>query len=105
LSASSAVAPRAIRSSPLGPNEVFAEACVATAPTPAFAHGTTVPTAKNRLATATPTSPVAGSAAAIENVAGSGGAPGRAGAETSARDRRIAAGRRAERMRDLVRRV
>src|SRR5436190_8094391 len=39
------------------------------APTPARTQGTTLPTAKKRDATATPTSPVAGSAAAIENVA------------------------------------
>ena len=88
MSASSAVAPRAIRSRPFGPNDVFADACVATAPTPALAHGTTVPTAKNRLATATPTSPVAGSAAAIENVAGSGGAAGSLGAARVAKERR-----------------
>jgi hypothetical protein len=42
---------------------------VATAPTPAFAQGTTCPTAKKRDATATPISPAAGSQAAIEKVA------------------------------------
>src|SRR5690606_17186342 len=52
-----------------GPKAVFAQDCVATAPTLAFAHGTTEPTAKNFDWTATPTSPVSGSAATIENVA------------------------------------
>jgi len=42
---------------------------VATAPTPAFAHGTTAPTAKKRDATPTPHSPVPGSRATMENVA------------------------------------
>jgi len=41
---------------------------VATAPTPARAHGTTAPTDRNLEATATPHSPVAGSAATMENV-------------------------------------
>src|SRR5262245_61196903 len=60
---------------------MFAQACVATAPTPAFAHGTTLPTPRNRLCTATPRSPVFGSYATIEKVAthprqGSGGGSG-----------------------------
>ena len=41
-------------------------ACVATAPTPALAHGTSEPTANMQDATATPSSPVAGSRATIE---------------------------------------
>ena len=97
--------PRAISSSPFGPNDVFADACVATAPTPALAHGTTVPTAKNRLATATPTSPVAGSAAAMEKVAGSGGAAGRARVVRAKSERRIADARRVELIGDLAGRV
>jgi hypothetical protein len=84
---------------------VFADDWVATAPTPALAQGTTVPTAKKRLATATPTSPVAGSAAAIENVDGSGGAAGRRPAARTAKDRRSADGWRAKLMSDLSRRV
>ena len=84
---------------------MFAEACVATAPTPAFAHGTTVPTAKKRLATATPTSPVAGSVAAMENVAGSGGAAGRLRVVRVASERRDAYARHTELIGNLVRRV
>src|SRR5213594_1204739 len=38
------------------------------APVPARAHGTTAPTARNLLATATPNSPVFRSEAAMENV-------------------------------------
>ena len=59
---------------------MFAFDCVATAPTPARAQGTTDPTAKNRLATATPTSPASGSAATIEKVEGPGGAARTGGA-------------------------
>ena len=47
---------------------MFAHDCVATAPTPALAQGTTAPTQGNLEATATPQSPASGSAAAIENV-------------------------------------
>src|SRR5512142_741121 len=47
---------------------MFASACVATAPAPARAHGTTEPTARNFEATATPRSPVSGSRATIEKV-------------------------------------
>src|SRR5262245_30061505 len=54
--------------SPLGPKVVFAADWVATAPTPASAHGTTLPTAKNFEATATPRSPLAGSKPTIEKV-------------------------------------
>ena len=43
--------------------------CVATAPTPASAQGTTEPTENQWLCTATPSSPVAGSRATIEYVA------------------------------------
>ena len=46
----------------------FADACVATAPTPARALGTTEPTARNFDATAIPRSPVEASRATIENV-------------------------------------
>ena len=52
-----------------GPRPRRPAACVATAPTPALAHGTTFPTAKYFDWTAQPTSPVASSAATIENVA------------------------------------
>src|SRR5688572_2807464 len=71
-SASEGDAPFASRVRAPGPYVVLAEACVATAPTPARAKGTTDPTEKNRLATATPTSPASGSAATIENVDGDG---------------------------------
>ena len=47
-------------------NVTFANDCVATAPTPACAHGTTAPTARNLDCTATPRSPVAGSRATME---------------------------------------
>jgi hypothetical protein len=40
---------------PNGPKEVLAKAWVAMAPASALTHGTTLPTAKKRLATATPT--------------------------------------------------
>src|SRR3954447_13741299 len=42
--------------------------CVATAPTPASAHGTSPPTANQCDCTATPISPVAGSNATMEKV-------------------------------------
>jgi hypothetical protein len=45
------------------------KACVANAPTPARTHGTALPTQATRVVTATPTSPVAESTAAMENVA------------------------------------
>src|SRR5207249_7297564 len=44
-----------------GPKVVFAWDCVATAPTPAWANGTTAPTATNLDSTATPRSFVFGS--------------------------------------------
>src|SRR4051812_34106115 len=69
FSVSSAVAPRCSRSSPRGPNATFAFACVATAPALALAYGTTLPTLKNRDATATPSSFVFGSRATMEKVA------------------------------------
>jgi hypothetical protein len=47
----------------------FANACVATAPTPARAQGTTEPTARNLDWTATPKAPVSGSQAMREKVA------------------------------------
>src|SRR6476620_7467808 len=53
---------------PSGPKSVFAHDCVATAPAPARAHGTTAPTHGNLDATATPRSPVAASNATIEKV-------------------------------------
>src|SRR5437667_7666771 len=54
--------------SPLGPKEGFTVACVAITPTPASAHGTSVPTLKYFDCTATPSSCVFGSKATIENV-------------------------------------
>src|SRR5574341_521199 len=62
------VRPCARRSSSSWPYSVRVLACVATAPTPARTHGTPFPTHATRVVTATPTSPVAGSTAAIENV-------------------------------------
>jgi hypothetical protein len=47
----------------------LASACVATAPTPARAHGTTEPTARNLDWTATPNESVSKSKAAMEKVA------------------------------------
>ena len=44
--ASGADTPAAISSTPLGPYEISHIACVATAPTPGRAHGTTGPTEK-----------------------------------------------------------
>ena len=61
--------PASSSSSTAGPYAATPAACVATAPTPAFAHGTTAPTAKYFDCTAQPTSPVASSAATIEKVA------------------------------------
>src|SRR5919109_2601514 len=55
-------------SRPRGPWATFAHACVATAPTPASAHGTTDPAARNFDATATPHSARARSQATTENV-------------------------------------
>src|SRR5579885_1692230 len=69
LSASCGLRPAARWSRPSGPKAVLAQACVATAPMPARAQGTTAPTAMNLLCTATPSSPVAVSHATIENVA------------------------------------
>src|SRR5262245_19442370 len=59
-----------------GPYDRFADACVATAPTPGFAYGTAAPAPNARDCTPTPSSFVAGSNAMIENVPnhGSGGA-------------------------------
>src|SRR5690606_12440758 len=67
---SSAPRPRAIRSRPRGPKTVLAYDWVATAPTPARAHDTTAPTARNLDATATPRSPVSASNPTIEKVDG-----------------------------------
>jgi len=66
---SSGVSPFSRSSRPRHPKEVFIKDCVATAPTPAFAQGTTCPTAKKRDATATPISFAAGSRATMEKVA------------------------------------
>src|SRR5436190_11362147 len=55
-------------SRPRGPYVTFAKLCVAMAPTPAFANGTTTPTPSTFDATATPHSFVSGSRATIENV-------------------------------------
>src|SRR2546425_4132026 len=57
-----------------GPYDRFADACVATAPTPGFANGTTAPAANARDCTPTPSSLVAGSNAMIENVENHGSA-------------------------------
>jgi hypothetical protein len=64
-SASSAVAPSAISSRPRSPYAVLLRDCVATAPTPAFAHGTMPPTLGNFDCTATPRSPFCGSRATM----------------------------------------
>jgi hypothetical protein len=53
-----------------GPYAATPAACVATAPTPARAQGTTAPTQKYFDCTATPTSPVTVSTATIEYVPG-----------------------------------
>ena len=61
---------------------------MATAPTPAFAHGTTAPTAKNFDCTAIPSSPVSGSNPTMENVA-TGSATGGGTGISAFRARRI----------------
>ena len=60
-----------------GPYERFAEACVATAPTPGFAYGTAAPAPNARDWTPTPNSFVAGSNAIIEKVPNHGSGPTR----------------------------
>src|SRR5688500_20091383 len=67
-SASGAVRPARIRSSPSGPYEGSTNDWVATAPTPASAKATIAPTPNQWDWTATPSSPVAGSRATIEYV-------------------------------------
>src|SRR5215208_6202692 len=57
-----------MRANPRGPKEVLAKDCVATAPLPACAHGTTAPTAGNFDATATPQACSSRSQATMENV-------------------------------------
>ena len=59
----------------LGPYDRFADACVATAPTPGLANGTAAPAANARDWTPTPSSLVAGSNAMIENVENHGSVP------------------------------
>ena len=59
-----------------GPYCRFADACVATAPTPGLANGTAAPAANARDCTATPSSFVAGSKAMIENVENQGSGSG-----------------------------
>ena len=68
LSASAGASPFASASSSSLPYSVRVFACVATAPTPLRTHGTPPPTQGTRVVTATPTSPVRGSIAAIEKV-------------------------------------
>src|SRR5271165_1058506 len=53
-----------------GPYDVFANACVAIAPTPLLTNGTTAPTLRNFDCTPMPISPVFGSTATIEKVLG-----------------------------------
>src|SRR5688500_14349487 len=67
--ASGADLPARMSASPSGPYDGSTNDCVATAPTPASAQGTTAPTENQWLCTATPMSPVAGSRATIEYVA------------------------------------
>src|SRR5689334_9710560 len=67
-SVSCAESPVPSRARPRGPKDVLANDWVATAPTPACAHGTTAPTAGNFDATATPQAPSSRSLATIENV-------------------------------------
>src|SRR5438067_2232966 len=67
-SAASGVEPRCSCSSASRPKTATPAACVATAPTPAHAHGTTEPTEKYFDWTAHPTSPLWRSAATIEKV-------------------------------------
>src|SRR5215208_3575799 len=57
-----------MRANPRGPKDVFAKDCVATAPLPACAHGTTAPTAGNFDATATPQACSSRSQATMEKV-------------------------------------
>src|SRR5688572_4278941 len=90
---SSADLPLRISSSPFGPYVTLAKLCVATAPTPASAHGTTAPTARNFDATATPHSFASGSYPTTENVAttsgsGVGLSDGRATAASDTRNER-----------------
>ncbi len=70
---SSGVAPSASSCRPFVPNSELMYDWVATAPTPAFAHGTAARTFGNFDWTATPRSPLAGSRAAIEKVETRGG--------------------------------
>ena len=65
-SASGALRPRRISSRPSGPYERSAKDWVATAPTPASAHETTLPTENQCDCTATPRRPVSESRATIE---------------------------------------
>src|SRR5262245_34713010 len=67
-SASAADAPASSASRHLGPYAGEANAWVATAPTPARAHGTITPTPKAHVSTATPSTPLAESRATIEYV-------------------------------------
>src|SRR5207253_7007308 len=67
-SASTAESPDSNASRHRGPYAGSPNACVATAPTPARAQGTTVPTANIHVCTATPSAPVTGSRATIEYV-------------------------------------
>src|SRR5581483_11118193 len=69
-SASRAPAPDPSSSSARGPYEISALACVATAPTPGAAQGTTAPTENQCDWTATPSWPVSESRARIEYVMG-----------------------------------
>ena len=62
--------PSRISRSPLGPWPTSVNDWVATAPTPGSTHGTLLPTPNQRLCTAAPSSPVAGSKATIEYVMG-----------------------------------
>src|SRR5437660_3662258 len=68
FSARPASIPWRISDSPRGPYAGSANACVATAPTPASAHVTTVPTENQCDCTATPRSPETGSRATMEYV-------------------------------------
>ena len=72
LSTSFGAIPRFIIASAFGPYAVFAYDCVATAPTPVAAKGTTDPTETNFDSTATPRSFVFGSNATMLNVEGRG---------------------------------
>src|SRR5215213_6949030 len=59
-------------SSPRGPKDLFTKDCVATAPAPASAQDTAVPTENQWLCTPTPISPVFSSRATMEKVCASG---------------------------------